>query len=181
MNATERLILEELKALKEFLFATGLSNPLWVLPVPLVCGIFASQILWMIYVLWLERPIVVNRKHMKEEEEEAEIGGDAEGTKRESVKGGEIGTLRNKERMEINEDRESESGGELKGPPTPLRYKVQPSVVVASIFPLPLPNAKLNYFSSSVSEPNEQKQCEGSRIIFTTANSNRKMSRKRAF
>ncbi|KAL5970988.1 hypothetical protein TSMEX_001295 [Taenia solium] len=178
MNATERLVLEELKALKEFLFETGLSNPIWVLLVPLVCGLFASQILWMTYVLWLERPIVVNRKHMKEEEEEAEIGGDAEGTKREGVKGGELETVRNKERKELKEDRESGSDGDQKAPPTPLRYKVQPSVAVASTFPLPLPEAQLSYFNSSVSEPNERRQHEQIRIIFATANSNRKMSRR---
>ncbi|VDK34027.1 unnamed protein product [Taenia asiatica] len=179
MNATERLILEELKALKEFLFDKGLSNPIWVLLVPLVCGLFASQILWMIYVLWLERPIVVNRKHMKEEEEEeeAEIGGDAEGTKREGVKGGELETVKNKERKELKEDREGESDGDQKAPSTPLRYEVQPSMAVASIFPLPLPEAQLSYFNPSVSEPNERRQHEQIRIIFTTANSNRKMRR----
>ncbi|KAL5109251.1 hypothetical protein TcWFU_007789 [Taenia crassiceps] len=130
----------------------GLSNPIWVLLVPLVCGLFASQILWMIYVLWLERPIVVNRKYIKEEgddEDEAEIGNDAEGTKREGAKDVELGNLRNKEKKEIKEDGESERGAEQKAPPTPLRYKVQSSMVFAPILPLSLPNAQLKYPNSS--------------------------------
>ncbi|EUB60926.1 hypothetical protein ECG_02194 [Echinococcus granulosus] len=170
MNATEQLVLEELRAMKEFLFAMGLSNPVWVLPVPLVCGLFASQILWAVYVLWLERPIVVNRRHMKEDDEEAEVRGGAGETKREDAKGGEPGTLRTKEREELKEDRKHESDNEQKVLPTPLRYEVQPSVVVVSNFPLPLTDAHSSYLNSSVSEPMEQRKCEQNRVSFATAN-----------
>ncbi|CDI97486.1 conserved hypothetical protein [Echinococcus multilocularis] len=178
MNATEQLVLEELRAMKEFLFAMGLSNPVWVLPVPLVCGLFASQILWAVYVLWLERPIVVNRRHMKEDDEEAEVRGGAGEAKREDAEGGELGTLRNKEREELKEDRKRESDNEQNVLPTPLRYKVQPSVVVVSNFPLSLPDAHSSYLNSTVSEPKEQRKCEQSRVIFATTNNNRKKSKK---
>ncbi|VDM21485.1 unnamed protein product [Hydatigera taeniaeformis] len=166
MNVTKRLILEELKALKEFLFDTGLSNPVWVLLVPLVCGLFASQILWMIYVLWLERPIVVNQRHV--EEEEAEIRGDVEVAKMEDVK----------ERGESKEKVESENDGDAKSPFTPARYKAQPPLAVASIFPLSLPNVQLSYLNSSFSEPTERKQDERSRDIMVNADSSRRENRE---
>ena len=65
----ELVVLEELRALKEFYMDTGIGNPVWPLLLPLLFGIAASHILWAVYIFWVEQPILVNVTHLKEEEE----------------------------------------------------------------------------------------------------------------
>ena len=69
MNETQQFVLMELKELKEFYYKMGISNPVLPLLIPLMSGLAASHIIWAIYVLWVERPILVNLTYMKEEDD----------------------------------------------------------------------------------------------------------------
>lgn len=68
MNFTD-VTIAELKLKKELYLRFGLSNPCWVLLLSFISSLIAAQLLWSIYVLWLERPIEVKWKYMKEKED----------------------------------------------------------------------------------------------------------------